>query len=50
MEGMKEYDMKDYYVKLKTVIKGVDNSNLSAYEEVAGEKINIEINNVFDRV
>lgn len=27
MEGMKEYDMEDYYVRLKTILKESDESN-----------------------
>lgn len=48
MEGMKEYDMKEYYVRLKTILKEKEDANQSNYEEVAGEKINIEVNDVFD--
>lgn len=47
---MKEYDMKDYYVRLKTILKEREEENESRYEAVAGEKINIEVNDVFDKV
>lgn len=50
MEGMKEHDMKDYYVRLKTILKESEEFNQLAYDEVAGEKINIEVSDVFDKV
>lgn len=48
MEGMEEYDLKDYYVRLKTILKEGEDDNQSSYEAVVGEKINIDVNDIFD--
>jgi hypothetical protein len=38
--------MKDYYVKLQTIIKEDDNNKAVGYETVSGEKKVIEIDKI----
>lgn len=45
---MKSFDLKNCYVNLKSVIKENMNYDSTGHDEVIGEKVNIDINEIFD--
>jgi polynucleotide 5'-kinase involved in rRNA processing len=53
IEGLDEIpqqSMKDYYVKLQTIIKEDEDEKQGNYESVSGEKKEIEIEKIFDKL
>ena len=50
LDEIKQQSMKDYYVKLQTIIKEDEDLKQVGYESVSGEKKEIEIEKIFDKL
>lgn len=52
LDEMPEYSMKDYYVRLQTIVQEDASQGVGArpYEEISGEKVPIDISKMFDKL